>query len=638
MFGADGRSLFYNPALVKMFGVGPPPEYNILEDRVIERLGHAALVRRAFAGEAVTLPPSWYDPRELRGLDTTGTKGAGIQVSMFPMRDAKGAVTHVVVCARDVTSELDLADREERLRLAFDTARIVAWDTNLTKGTVHVSENAQRVLGILPDTPLATLADALALIHPDDREKVRSGATDNAAQGDHHQQFRVFRPVDGQQAWVWRRSRTSRDPVSGDLWRRGIVMDVTERVKADAALRTSEDSLRRTEEQLRQAQKLEAIGRLAGGVAHDFNNLLSVILSYSELLLTDLAPDDQSRPDLEAIRKAGQQAAELTRQLLAFSRQQVVVQRVIDLGDAARGADKLLRRLLSENIELVVRAPREPVPVRADAAQIDQIVMNLAINARDAMPLGGKLTIEVEAVTLNEAYAREHLGVTPGPHVMLVVSDTGVGMDEETRSHVFEPFFTTKEKGKGTGLGLATVFGIVQQSGGTIWVDSAPDAGATFRILFPRAAAAVEAAPEVAPPTSLHGQETVLLVEDQEDVRQVAREILARLGYQVLEARNAADALMLCEHHARPIDLLLTDVVMPHMSGRELAERVAATRPDVRVLFMSGYTEDAILQHGILDEGLAFLQKPLVPDRLARRVREVLDAPSTVARAARANR
>jgi PAS domain S-box-containing protein len=632
VFSADGRSLFYNPALARMFGKGPPPEYNILDDQVLERHGHAALIRRAFAGETVSMPPSRYDPRGLEGLDTTGTKGAGIQASLFPLRDASGAVSHVVVCASDVTSELDLADREERLRLAFDTARIVAWDTNLTNGTVHVSDNAACILGLRPDTPLTTLADALALVHPDDRAMVAGAATDQAEVGEHHHQFRVLRPVDGEVAWVWRRGRTARDPVTGDLWRRGIVMDVTERVKADEALRSSEDSLRRTEAQLRQAQKLEAIGRLAGGVAHDFNNLLSVVLSYSQLLLDDLPLDDRSRPDLEAIRRAGRQAAELTRQLLAFSRQQVVAPRVIDLGEAARGADKMLRRLVGEDIELIVRAPGEPAPVRADAAQIDQVVMNLALNARDAMPQGGKLTIEVAPVEVDEAYAREHLGVSPGPHVQLAVSDTGVGMDEQTRSHVFEPFFTTKEKGKGTGLGLATVFGIVQQSGGTIWVDSAPGAGTRFKILFPRAVAAVDAALEITQPTSLRGTETVLLVEDQEEVRQVAREILSRLGYEVLEAPNGAEALQLCERHPRPIDLLLTDVVMPQMSGRELAERVAPGRPDMRVLFMSGYTEDAILQHGILDEGLAFLQKPLVPDRLARRVREVLDVPARSAR------
>jgi nitrogen-specific signal transduction histidine kinase/ActR/RegA family two-component response regulator len=401
-----------------------------------------------------------------------------------------------------------------------------------------------------------------------------------------------------------------------------------------AALVLSHDvtERRRLEERLAQAEKMEAIGRLAGGVAHDFNNLLSVVLSYSQLLLDDLPLDDRSRPDLEAIRRAGRQAAELTRQLLAFSRQQVVAPRVIDLGEAARGADKMLRRLVGEDIELIVRAPGEPAPVRADAAQIDQVVMNLALNARDAMPQGGKLTIEVAPVEVDEAYAREHLGVSPGPHVQLAVSDTGVGMDEQTRSHVFEPFFTTKEKGKGTGLGLATVFGIVQQSGGTIWVDSAPGAGTRFKILFPRAVAAVDAALEITQPTSLRGTETVLLVEDQEEVRQVAREILSRLGYEVLEAPNGAEALQLCERHPRPIDLLLTDVVMPQMSGRELAERVAPGRPDMRVLFMSGYTEDAILQHGILDEGLAFLQKPLVPDRLARRVREVLDVPARSAR------
>jgi signal transduction histidine kinase/ActR/RegA family two-component response regulator len=449
----------------------------------------------------------------------------------------------------------------------------------------------------------------------------------SSASGVFDHQFRITRPLDGRIAWLERRGRASRDDVTGDVWRRGILMDVTERVEAEAALRASEEALHRAEAQLRQAQKLEAIGRLAGGVAHDFNNLLSVILSYSDILLTDLGPTDPARPDLEAIRRSGQQAADLTRQLLAFSRQQVVAPRVLDLNEVVRAGDKMLRRLLGENIELVVLTPRDPLPVRVDPGQIDQIVMNLAINARDAMETGGKLTIETKSIVLDAAYARDHLGVTPGPHVMLAVSDTGVGMDAKTRSHMFEPFFTTKEKGKGTGLGLATVFGIVQQSGGTIWVYSEPSEGTVFKIYLPRAEAAVEVVAEAGMPMTLRGTETVLLVEDQDEVRQVAREILRRYGYHVLEARNAGEALLFCERHPRTIHLLLTDVVMPQMSGRELAERVASLRAEMRVLFMSGYTEDAILQHGILDSGFAYLQKPLVPDSLARRVREVLDAP-----------
>jgi signal transduction histidine kinase/ActR/RegA family two-component response regulator len=387
----------------------------------------------------------------------------------------------------------------------------------------------------------------------------------------------------------------------------------------------AEETLRKTEEQLRQAQKMEAIGRLAGGVAHDFNNLLSVILSYSDLLLDDLKPADPIRAEIELIRAAGARAADLTRQLLAFSRQQVLAPRILDLNDVVRNSERLLRRLLPEDIELVTRYARNLLKVRVDPSQVDQIVMNLVLNARDAMPHSGKLTIETHNVVLDASYTSEHLGGSVGPHVMLAISDTGTGMDEETQARIFEPFFTTKASGKGTGLGLSTVLGIVQQSGGNIWVYSEIGAGTTFKIYFPEAEGSDDAAEPVVEPSTLRGGETILLAEDQEAVRQVTREILRRYGYHVLEARNAGEALLRCEQHPRKIHLLLTDVVMPQMSGPELAERLLRIRPELCVLYMSGYTENAILHHGILDSGVAFLQKPIVPETLARRVREVLD-------------
>jgi signal transduction histidine kinase/ActR/RegA family two-component response regulator len=402
---------------------------------------------------------------------------------------------------------------------------------------------------------------------------------------------------------------------------KAALREIADKERAEAALR-------KAEAQLRHAQKMEAVGRLAGSIAHDFNNLLSVVISHSDLLLEDLKPVDPIRPDIESIRQAGERAATLTRQLLAFSRQQVLSPRIVDLNQAVQETEKMLRRLLGEDIQLVTRLDRGLFRVKVDPGQIDQVIMNLAINARDAMPRGGKLTIETQNVRLDQAYVAEHLGVTPGPYVMLAVSDTGVGMNQETQARIFEPFFTTKDVGKGTGLGLSTVFGIVNQSGGAVWVYSEPEKGATFKIYLPKAdETEVEAAETVAPAT-LHGIETILLVEDQDEVRQVARQALRRYGYHVIEAANAGEALLACEQHPRAIHLLLTDVVMPMMSGREIAERLLKIRPELKVLFMSGYTENAIVHHGILDSGIAYLQKPIVPETLARRVREVLDTPA----------
>jgi two-component system cell cycle sensor histidine kinase/response regulator CckA len=383
---------------------------------------------------------------------------------------------------------------------------------------------------------------------------------------------------------------------------------------------------RRLEEQLRQSQKMEAVGQLAGGVAHDFNNLLTAILGYCNLMLDDIPLDNPIRSDLEEVRLAGERAAALTRQLLAFSRRQMLQPQVVDINAIIRQIEKLLRRLISADVELVTDLAPELPPVRVDPASLEQVLMNLAVNARDAMPLGGRLTIETAQVDLDETYAISHADVVPGSYIMLAVGDTGEGMDEATRLRVFEPFFTTKEQGKGSGLGLATVYGIVTQSGGHVWVYSEPGHGTVFKVYLPRAEAVkpVPVAEHERAAARKGGWETVLLVEDESAVRALAREVLRRHGYVVLEARHGVDALRLAERHPDDIHLMITDVVMPHMGGRELAERLIAVRPNMKVLFMSGYTDQAVMDRHITP-GSAFLQKPFTPQAFARKVRTVLD-------------
>ena len=393
----------------------------------------------------------------------------------------------------------------------------------------------------------------------------------------------------------------------------GVARDITER--------------RRLEEELRQAQKMEAVGRLAGGVAHDFNNMLTAIAGYAELSLAGLTKDSPLRRNLEEIARAAERAASLTRQLLAFSRRQLLQPRVVDLNAAVAAAESMLRRLVGEDVEFTTRLEPALWPVKIDPGQIDQVLMNLAANARAAMPRGGTLTIETHDVEVGPGEARLYPELTPGPYVLLSVSDTGVGMDEETRAHVFEPFFTTRVEG--TGLGLATVYGIVQQSGGQIWVESEPGRGTIFRLAFPRSEEPLESALAPVPlaPSGSRGHETILLVEDEDAVRGLVRRTLEGAGYRILEAAAPSEALRLVAAHQGSLDLVLTDVVLPEMSGRELAARLHESRPDTAVLYVSGYDEDAVVHHGVLDSDIAFLAKPFSPDELARRVRQLLDAP-----------
>ncbi len=390
---------------------------------------------------------------------------------------------------------------------------------------------------------------------------------------------------------------------------------------------------RQLEAQLRQSQKqkMEAIGRLAGGVAHDFNNLLTAINGWGEILLQELPPDDYRRQFAEEITRAGERAAELTRQLLAFGRRQVLAPKVLDLNATVTGMHKMLTRLIGENIQLVTELDPNLGRVKADPGQLEQVIMNLCVNARDAMPAGGTLAITTSNVVVSDhaPYPGRPGNLKPGAYVMLAISDTGIGMDAETQARLFEPFFTTKAQGEGTGLGLATVYGIITQSGGHIDVQSRPGHGTTFRIYLPQVATPAEqqvARPQAEDPA--RGTETILLVEDEDGVRALARGALERHGYTIIEACDGEDALARYVRHTGRVALLLTDIIMPRMSGPDLAQRIQAMQPDIRVLYISGYTDSTLVHESVATESVAFLQKPFTPDALARKVREVLDRPA----------
>jgi two-component system, cell cycle sensor histidine kinase and response regulator CckA len=390
------------------------------------------------------------------------------------------------------------------------------------------------------------------------------------------------------------------------------------------------ERLRASEEQLRMSQKLEAVGQLAGGVAHDFNNLLTVITGYSDLVLANLSETDSNRSKVEEIKRAAQRASSLTRQLLAFSRKQVLQPRLFNLNDLVAEMSKMLKRLIGENIEMQTSFGPE-APINADPGQIEQVLMNLVVNARDAMPKGGSLTVETSCVEIDDDYARAHLNIEPGLYVLLAVSDTGGGMDAETRKRIFEPFFTTKEQGKGTGLGLSTVYGIVNQSGGTIWVYSELGIGTVFKVYLPAAVGREMETRVAATQESIpRGSETILIVEDGPQIRQLAWECLTHCGYKVVTAADGLEALEFVERCNERIDLIVTDLVMPRMGGRTLIKRVSSVQPHIRVLYMSGYTNDAIVNHGVLDGTVWFIQKPFAFDALARKVREVLDSEESV--------
>jgi two-component system cell cycle sensor histidine kinase/response regulator CckA len=405
------------------------------------------------------------------------------------------------------------------------------------------------------------------------------------------------------------------------------IRDDDGRIVGASAISRDISERKRLEEQVRQAQKMEAIGRLAGGVAHDFNNLLTIISGYTDMVLTTLGPDSPMSGSLTEVQRAGERAASLTRQLLAFSRQQVLEPRVLDLNAIVTDTEKMLRRLIGEDVSLTTVLAPALGRIKADRGQLEQVIVNLVVNARDAMPNGGKVTIETANVDLDQACFRTRPEVQPGSYIVMAVSDTGHGMDEATKARIFEPFFTTKGLGKGTGLGLATVYGIVKQSGGCIYVYSEPGLGSTFKVYLPSVEDKISSGKSSqGSKVPLLGKETILLVEDEAAVRAVTRHALQSFGYTVLEARDGPEAIRICQEYKPIIHLLVSDVVMPEMGGRHLAERLATMIPRLKVLYLSGYTDDAIVRHGTLQEGTAFLQKPFTPKALANKVREVLDA------------
>ena len=533
----------------------------------------------------------------------------------------------IVVILSDITerkrAEEALSHSEEQYRLIAENTTDLICTLDLQGNFHYVSPSFKEALGYSSEE-LKGL-NAFSLIHPDDLEttmKTYQQAFINK-EGRHAEfryrhkngTWRVFESVGN---WVFNGNGTPRESVI-------VSRDITER-------RQTEEKMAALQEQLAQSQKMEAIGRLAGGIAHDFNNILAVIQGYSDLCLRNIPKEDSLREDIQAITNAVKRAANLVSQLLTFSRRQTMEMEVIDLNPLLRDLEKMLCRVIGEDIELVTILADDLGRIKADSGQIEQILLNLAVNSRDAMPSGGKLTIETTNVTLKETYNQGHPGLAPGHYVMVSITDTGLGMSQEVKERIFEPFFTTKEMGKGTGLGLSMVYGIVKQSGGHIRVDSEPGKGTVFRVYLPRVdEPAVEVEEKEIGGAPL-GKETILVVEDEEEVRRLAVRILERHGYRVLEASCVEDALVLCKDCREPIHMVLTDVVMPEMSGPQLAEQLLFLHPQLKVLYMSGYTDNAIVHYGMLKDGVSYIQKPFTIDGLARKMREVLDKDSTSVR------
>jgi PAS domain S-box-containing protein len=549
---------------------------------------------------------------ELSGRRKDGTEFP-IEIMLSPLESTEGILVTAAIRDISVRREADAALRRtsELLQASQSMAQVGGWEVDPVDNTMFWTDETYRIHDTSPAEYAPTLATAIQFYAPESIPIITAAIQEAVDHGTPFDLELELITAKDRRIWVHTKGTVTMDQ-GRTVKITGVFHDITEQ--------------RELETQLRQAQRLEVVGQLAGGIAHDFNNLLTAIRGYSELVRRNLGPKDRNRADLDQVVLASDRAVELTRQLLAFSRRQVLQPRIVDPGELVAGVAPMLRRLLGEHIELVTYAAPDLGRVKVDPSQFEQIIVNLAVNARDAMPEGGKLRIETANIELGIGYVASHPGVTPGPYVALVVSDTGSGMSDAVKTHIFEPFFTTKEPGKGTGMGLATVYGIAQQSGGSIYLYSEPGYGTSFKIYLPRvddaAGAAASPVPTAVTPT---GSETILLVEDEEAVRAYAARILSEQGYIVLEAPGGAAALALVAAHPGPIDLLVTDVVMPGLQGHQLAERLSDIRPGLRVLYVSGFTESSVVDQGVVGEGIAFLPKPYTVDALGRAVRLVLD-------------
>jgi PAS domain S-box-containing protein len=552
-----------------------------------------------------------------------GSRPSRLTLTQISNGQGKGRILLTVEDQTESESLRAVAEASERrLRELVQSIDVIVWEADAkTHQFTFVSRRAEQILGY-PAEQWLTQADFwVEHLHPLDRQQAVSARQQAIAEGrDHSLEYRVL-AADGREVWLHDTAHVVLDAEGRPIQLRGVAIDSSREKLAQA-------EAARLAQQLRQAQKMEAVGRLAGGVAHDFNNMLTIISGYGGLLLEHPSTVGPLRGYVNEIMNASGRATSLTRQLLAFSRQHVLAPRVLDLNAVVANIEKMLKRLIGEDIDLVTVLGESLWPVKVDPGQLEQVLLNLAVNARDAMPNGGTLTIETMNVRMDSTSAQAHFPLSPGPYVLLAFSDTGIGMDAETQARIFEPFFTTKEKGKGTGLGLAMVYGIVKQSGGYIWVYSEVGKGTTFKIYLPRSEERVdESGPGQIGVEAQQGTETILLVEDEEAVRALVRNVFREKGYRVLEASRGREALELSELYSGQIDLLVTDVVMPQMSGRELARRLVHSRPQIKVLYISGYADDAVWYESGLDSGGAFLQKPFSPEALARKVREVLAGP-----------